>query len=68
MTKISAIVLVSTLLVQSFYPSKESIAYIIGGATVWNVAKMEEVQELPENLVNAANTFLKGVAKEEEED
>ena len=45
-----------------FYPSKDDLKYIIGGAIVWNTIEsakdIEGIDKLPENLVNAANHFL----------
>ena len=45
-----------------FYPSKDDLKYIIGGAIVWNTIEsakdIDGIDKLPENLVNAANHFL----------
>ena len=45
-----------------FYPSKDDLKYIIGGAVAWNgieAAKdIKGVEKLPENIVNAMNHFL----------
>ena len=46
------------LSINCFYPSKEDLAWIIGGSVAINVAQMEEAQELPQNLIDAANKFL----------
>ena len=49
-------------LLSIFYPSKDDLKYIIGGAIVWNTIEsakdIEGIDKLPENLVNAANHFL----------
>lgn len=40
-------------------PTKTEMLYIVGGGAAINAAKNEEVRELPSNLANALNTFLK---------
>lgn len=49
-------------------PTRDDLKYIIGGAVVVGAASaasdIKGMQELPENLVNAANAFLSGVAEE----
>lgn len=50
-----------------FYPTQNDLKYIIGGAVVWNgieaAADIEGIERLPENLVNAANSFLENVSE-----
>lgn len=40
-------------------PSRDDLKYIIGGAAIVSLADVKGVEELPENLVKAANEFLK---------
>ena len=68
MKRTSCVILVSILL-SSFYPSKDELKWIIGGAVVWNVAEAgvqsEELQALPDNVLGAMNHFLESVQDEE---
>lgn len=48
-------------------PSKEDIAWIVGGGITLNIAQSEEARQLPDNVLNAANQFLESI-KESEED
>lgn len=54
------------LVVDSFYPDKEDLAFIFGGAIAVDIATTEEAQKLPDNLLKAANSFLEGVYTEED--
>jgi len=43
-------------------PSEKQVALIVGGSVVTNV---EGVEELPENIVNAANNYLKAIEQKD---
>lgn len=51
-----------TIILQSLYPQKSDLTYIIGGATVLTtadyVAGSEEAKRIPDNVLQAANKFL----------
>lgn len=65
--------LVITALISTFLfialPSKKDLVYIVGGATVINVAKdnSEESQKLPKNILNVVNGFLEEINSKEED-
>lgn len=44
-------------------PSKETLAYIVGGYAVTNT---EEIEKLPSNITKAANKFLEDFYEEDE--
>lgn len=48
-----------------FFPDREDVALIFGGAALVSVAQTEEAQKLPENVLKAANKFLDEVEVEE---
>ena len=54
------------------YPSKDDLKYIIGGAVVWGgierTADIEGINQLPENLVGAANRFLEDLNEGESDE
>ena len=56
------------ILLQSMYPEKEDLTYIIGGATALTsaqyVAGSEEAKQLPDNVLKAANKFLEDSEKQ----
>jgi len=58
------------LLLYLFYPSKDDLKYIIGGAVAWNgieaAQDIEGVEKLPENVVGAMNHFLEEFNQQEE--
>ena len=51
----SAVLVVLSSLASVLIPDEEQMWYIVGGYAVTNV---EGIQELPENIVGAANAFL----------
>lgn len=64
------VTVVVTQSLASFYPSRDDLKWIIGGAVVWNVAEAgvesEELQALPDNVLGAMNHFLESVQEEQE--
>lgn len=66
--KFVIILLVSCLFLNSLYPEKEDILYIVGGTVVlesgmWLMGN-EEAQKLPNNVLSAANHFLQSFENE----
>lgn len=56
------------LTVACFYPSKDALKWIIGGAVVWNVVENTEgVKELPQNVVDAMKHFLEAIPDKDKE-
>lgn len=59
-------------LVDAFYPEKEDLMYIVGGATVLSggqyMVNSEEAQQLPDNVLEAANKFLADFTDEPKEE
>ncbi|MBL4753826.1 MAG: hypothetical protein JKY52_09580 [Flavobacteriales bacterium] len=49
----------------SAVPSKYEIKLILGGTALVAMSQVDGVSELPENLVNAANSFLESVTEKE---
>ena len=64
-TKRAIITALSLLVVSTFYPSREDLAWMFGGATVYSLTQNEEAQKLPDNVLKAANTFLEGISEPE---
>ena len=62
-TKIYMAFLLSAVTFIALVPSKSDMGFILGGWAVYEVASMDEAKELPENLINAANTFLESVSE-----
>ena len=60
--------IIALLALMLIYPTPKDLQYIIGGAVVINgvqaASDIEGIDQLPENLVNAANEFLKSLPKE----
>jgi len=52
-------------LLSVFLPSKDDVKTIIAGGLAWkagrSVSEIEGISELPENIVNAMNSFLIGI-------
>lgn len=63
----SCIITVIFLLVTCLIPTKEEIAWIVGGSVAYNLSQTEEAQKLPENTLKALNSFLEGVTDKAEE-
>jgi hypothetical protein len=61
--------IILALLIVVLYPSKEDMKYIIGGSIAINGVQAADdikgAKELPENLINAMNHFLKETQKEQ---
>lgn len=56
--------IVIALLLVVVVPSKDDMKYIIGGGLAWMaIENVEGLAELPQNLINAANAFLKEEVK-----
>jgi len=53
------------LLLTAMYPSTDDLKFILGGTAIVAMSQVDGVSELPENLVNAANSFLEGVTEKE---
>lgn len=55
-----------------FYPTKSEVTWILGGSTALtlgsSIAYAEGAKELPQNIVNAANYFLKEFKDNETEE
>ena len=49
---------VSVLLLSCLIPSKESLQIILGAYALDNIQELDGAKELPQNVVNAINTFL----------
>lgn len=49
----------------SAVPSKNELAFIVGGGVALHAIQTEEVQALPTNVLNALNRFLEQVGTEE---
>ena len=57
--------LVFVALAVSFYPSKEDLKWIVGGALLINgVQNIEGIERVPQNTINALNGFLGSLDKE----
>ena len=67
-TKFAVMVLLAGALSDALIPQRKDIALIIGGGVAFKAAQNESVQELPENIINAMNAFLEGIATNEETD
>jgi hypothetical protein len=63
--KRSTIVALSLTILTCFIPSKEEGLWIAGGHIVTNI---DGLGDIPENAVEAANTFLKSISKDQEKD
>lgn len=67
--KLSSASLVFFIILDAFYPTKEDLAWIIGGAVAWNGATLalesQGAKQLPENVINAMNYFLESIQEEE---
>lgn len=63
-TLISGFVILS---LNSLYPDKEDLKWIIGGALVWNgveaASDIKGIEALPENTVKAMNNFLESTGE-----
>jgi hypothetical protein len=42
----------------AFYPSKDTIKYMIGGTAVMAAGELEGIERLPQSMVDLANAFL----------
>tara|TARA_R110000803_G_scaffold8609_5_gene27601 strand:+ start:1959 stop:2357 length:399 start_codon:yes stop_codon:yes gene_type:complete len=51
------------IFVAALYPSKDDLKYIIGGTAVVAAVNVEGFSELPENVVEAANSFLEDITE-----
>jgi len=63
--KIIVIPFVFLCILTVFLPSKDDVKTIIAGGIAWkagqNVSEVDGISELPENIVNAMNSFLIGI-------
>ena len=53
------------ILLSALVPSRSQVEWIIGAGTVATIAQTPAAQELPENLLDAANAFLKQVGDQQ---
>lgn len=60
-------IVLPTILLTSAVPSKEEIAWIVGGGVTLNVAMSEEGRQIPDNVLSAANSFLESIDTREAE-
>ena len=67
-TKLAKVIIFVCLPIYLLFPDKEDIAYIFGGTALISIAQTEEAQKLPDNILEAVNVFLEGVADEDEQD
>lgn len=56
--KLFAIPLAIVLLLSSWYPTKDTIKYMIAGTVVVEAGKLDGIERLPQNVVDLANSFL----------
>lgn len=62
--KTAAVLLSIVVSINAFLPSIDKWKYIIGGAVLFNLAKTDEAQKLPTNILEAANVFLEKIKEE----
>ena len=59
-------------LLSVFVPSKDDVKTIIAGGLAWkagqSVSEIDGINELPENIINAMNSFLIGIDEGEKKD
>ena len=59
-------------LLSVFVPSKDDVKTIIAGGLAWkagqSVSEIDGINELPDNIINAMNSFLIGIDKGEKKD
>ena len=53
------------ILGNTLIPTKEQLAWIIGGSVAVSIASTEEAKQLPENVLGAVNSFLKQMHEDE---
>ena len=53
------------IIANALLPTKEQLAWIIGGSVAVSIASTEEAKQLPENVLGAVNSFLKQMQEDE---
>jgi len=65
--KVYAIFFACFSVINAAVPDKEEAVWIIGGTFAFDIAKTDEAQKLPDNVLEVVNKFLEDAAKESEQ-
>ncbi len=62
-----AVYLVALIVISSAYPGKDDLKFIIGGSAIVAATKIDGIEKLPANIIDAANSLLESMVEESED-